>query len=209
VNLNIAVVGAAKGGKTLFCINFAEYLGARALCYTENSPFGAGRGVTTPETARALMVDPGPRCNGVVRSFAVNRPHRQPRRIALIDTASLKEKSPLPRAERKKLILTLQALQEADAVLYLADLACYDPVGIDFALASDRGLSRYCFKKGKPYLVVATKCDLPHARKNPYIEQFFCRNGRIPFISSLTREGFAQLRRQLFEQPALFMGARL
>lgn len=196
MNLNIAVVGAAKEGKTLFCINFAEFMGARSLCYTERNPSGIGMGVISPETARELMVDPGPRCNGVVRSFAVNLFHRQPQRIALIDTASLKEQSPLPHAERKKLVLTLQALQEADIILHLVDLACKDPARIDFSGATNRYLSSYCLHKNKQYLIIGTKCDLLNGRKGN-LRHFYSPNGKPLFISSTTREGFPQLRRFL------------
>jgi hypothetical protein len=204
VNKNIAVVGAAKEGKTLFCINFAEFMGARSLCYTERSPSGIGRGVVSPATARELMVDPGPRCNGVVRSFAVNLLQRQPQRLALVDTASLKEQSPLPHAERKKLVATLQALREADIILHLLDLACNDPARIDFSSEANRFLSSYCLRHGKQYLVIGTKCDLLNGRKG-MIRHFFSPDSKPLFISSTTREGFAQLRHLLLSKSGCFM----
>ena len=201
MNLNIAVVGAAKVGKTLFCINFAEYLGAKNLNYTETGPHGKGRGVILPRTARELMVDPGSRCKGVVRTFAVHLLQRPSRRVALIDTASLKENAPLPKAERTKLLLTLQAIQQADAVLHLVDLSCGDPARAEFALAINHRMERYCSQKGIPYLAVGNKRDLLHGSPFNY-RQFFSPNGKMPAVSSATGEGFPKIRRLLLERTA-------
>ena len=131
MNINLAIVGTPGVGKTLFCINFAEFLGARNLCYTESSPYGRGQGVVTPETARKTMVSPGPRSNGSVRSFAVNILQGESMRLVLMDTASLKEGKLLTKRERGQLVLTMQALQEADALLHLVDLACTDPARVE------------------------------------------------------------------------------
>ena len=160
MNLQVAVVGAPKMGKTSLCINFAAYLGAKNLCYTENGPMGRGKGAISVLEARKLMVHPGPRSNGVMRSFSVNLPGDRPRRVVLVDTVSLKEQQPLPRRERQKLLLTLQALREADAVFYLIDLCCSDPVLINFAMDAGLRLMKYCRSAAKPFVALGTKCDL-------------------------------------------------
>lgn len=196
MNLNIAVVGPAKVGKTLFCINFAEYLGSRSLCYTEQDIVGRKRGMVTPELARKTMVSPGFCCNGVVRSFAVNITGRRPHRLVLVDTASLKDQVPLPERERSKLLLTLQALLEADVVLYLVDLTGNDPAQLDFALETGRYLADFCNANSKVNLCIATKQDILNGKETVH-RQFFAPNGKIHFISSLTGRGFPELRRIL------------
>lgn len=202
MNINLVAVGASRVGKTLFCINFAEYLGAKNLCYTENGPLGRNRGVVLPHDARNLMVHPGPRCNGVVRTFAVNLPLGNPRRIALVDTASLKAKTPLPRSERVKLILTLQALEEANAVLYLVDLSCGDPAHLDFAMEAGLRLADLCRRSAKPFFTLGSKCDLaPSARD--LLRVPFSPGGKLIPVSSLTREGFPQLRKRLLDETPL------
>ena len=70
MNLSVAVVGASGAGKTLFCINFAEYLGAHSLSYTEaGKASGRRRALLSPAAARRLMVEHGRRSNGVVRTL--------------------------------------------------------------------------------------------------------------------------------------------
>ncbi len=143
-----------------------------------------------------MMVDPGPRCNGVVRTFAVHLLRHPPQRLALIDTASLKDKLPLPREERRKLTITLQALQESDAVLHLIDLSTADPVAADFTGQTHRRLVSYCLHSGKPLLTAGTKVDLIDSRLLD-LEQTLPPGVNLIPISSLTGDGFPQLRRQL------------
>ena len=76
MNLSIAVIGTSKAGKTLFCINFAEYMGAGNLSYAEYTPGGQGRGLLSPAGARRLMVGRSGRGNGVLRIFTVHLPPR-------------------------------------------------------------------------------------------------------------------------------------
>lgn len=201
MNLTIAVTGAAGAGKTLFCINFAEHLGARSLCYSEIGPHGRGRGALLPRDARRRMVGPGPGVNGAVRTFAVNMPGPQPRRIALIDTAALKPGPRLTRPERRKLVLTLQALQEADTVLHLVDLSSPDPKATEFACQVNRRLADFCAREDKRYLAVGSKRDLAGGNRFPY-GLFFSPDDRMPAVSSVTGEGFPALRRLLLDQSA-------
>lgn len=195
MNMKIAVLGAAKSGKTLFCINFAEYLGARSLWYTESSPHGTSRGVVSPHEARKLLVDPGSRLNGAVRSFAVHLPGMRRSRIVLVDTASLKEKDPLPPVDGKYLSLTLQALRQADTALYMVDLSCGDPSRLDFASQAGRHLAEYCLQNGINYLTVGAKRDLNGSTR--LSQYFFTLSERMPRVSALTGDGFPHLRNLL------------
>ncbi len=194
MNLKIAVVGAPQAGKTLFCINFAEFLGAKSLCYTEEGPLGRGKGVVAPSQARRLMVHPGTRSNGVMRSFSVNLLGNS-RRIVLFDTVSLKEKNPLPRSERKKLLTTLQALMEADAVLHLVDLTTTDPAVLHFIMEAGQHLANYCLSRSKIYVPLGSKCDLLPVKGGLAGDLTF-PGGKLMPVSSLTRHGFLQLREQ-------------
>ena len=194
MTLTIAVVGAARVGKTLFCINFAEYLGARSLSYIECGSAGEGRGTLSPAAAREMMVHRGRRSGAVVRTFTVHLSPRQTwRRIALIDTASLVEKKPLTRAARTALLLTLQASHSAAAVLQLVDLSCHDPARRDFDDAVWRHLADYCREQGKLFLTAGSKADLYDGS----LQAPFASTEKMVFISSLTRAGFPRLQRCL------------
>jgi hypothetical protein len=198
LKIDVAVAGLPRVGKTLFCINFAEYMGARNLCYTQSGPTGRGKGVVTPGEAREKMVYAGARLNGVVRGFVVNLLSREPIRLLLADTAALNATNPLSKQDRRSLCFTLNALQEADVVLYLMELPCTDPVKIDFALQVNLALSGYCLRHNKPYLLVGTKLD-QLTGSSRLQKQIFCPNGKLFKLSSVTREGFPDLRRILFK----------
>lgn len=191
MTLSLAVVGAARSGKTLFCINFAEYLGARTLNYIEHGSAGKGRGALSPAAARELMVRRGRCSNGAVRTFAVHLLREPCRRVALIDTASLKEKNPLPRFERARLLLTLQAMHGAGMILQLIDLSCSDPARLEFDEEVGRSLADYCRRRGKIFLAAGSKADL---LGEPLQREQMITWGKIPFVSSLTRAGFPGLR---------------
>jgi hypothetical protein len=203
VNLSIAVVGAARVGKTLFCINFAEYLGARILSYTQSGGAGQGRGALSPDAARERMVNHGRRGNGVVRTFTVHLPQRKPyRRIALIDTASLKENNPLPRSGRSALLLTLQAIHSAAVVLQMIDLSCGDPARHEFDDRVGRHLADYCRWQGKLFLIAGSKADLPVNSHQARIAV----SGKMLFISSLTRAGFSRLQSAILGEASSLNG---
>lgn len=190
MNTSIAVVGAARTGKTLFCINFAEYLGARSLSYTETGSSGRGRGTLSPAAARDLMVNRRRRSGGLLRTFAVHLLQRPGGRIALIDTVSLKDKVPLPPFERPRLLLTLQALQGAETVLQMVDLSCSDPARREFDDALGRSLAEYCRRRGKFFLTAGSKVDL---LERPPLKERSGVPGKVIFISSLTGAGFPRL----------------
>lgn len=199
MNLSVAVVGASGAGKTLFCINFAEYLGARSLSYTEAGKAGWGRGLLSPAVAREMMVEHGRRSHGVVRTFAVHLPPRPYRRLALIDTAALREKKPLPRSERSRLVLTLQTIESADLVLMLVDLSCADPAILEFNDRIGCYLNDYCQQQGKLFLIAGSKADLLSAP--PKAKHLTVSGLNLFMISSVKRTGFAGLKKMILRSP--------
>ncbi len=209
MNLTVAVLGLPHTGKSLFCINFAEYLGARILCFHEEGPRGRGRGAVSPAEARRLMVDSSKRSNGIVRTFIVNLKlgAAAPLRLALVDTISLHEGDPLPRPKRAGLVLTLQHVQKADVVLYLADLSGSDPSSLAFNGTAGRLLENYCHRQAKNFRAVLAKEDLLGVEMD---DAFFSwkrhllawKNNPVP-VSSFNRVGFFELRQfLLLQQPA-------
>lgn len=197
INLNLAVVGTAGVGKTLFCINFAEYMGAASLSYSEVGREGEGRALLSPAGARRLMVGRGRRGSGVVRTFTVHLPLRPYRRLALIDTAALPEREPLPRFERPRLALTLEALARANLILLLIDLSCADPVREEFNERAAGYLADYCGQQGKLFFTGGSKADLlKGAAPGRGRCLLYTGAGLLP-ISSLSGLGFARVKERL------------
>ena len=199
MNLSIAVVGTSGVGKTLFCINFAEYMGAGNLSYTEYTRGGQGRGLLSPAGARRLMVGRSGRGNGVIRIFTVHLLPRPYRRLALIDTAALQAKSPLPPGERSRLLLTLQAMERADLILMLFDLSCTDPALQEFSDRAGGYMADYCRQRGKLFLPGGSKADLLPG--SPRGRPLFAAGGDLLHLSSLRRAGFPRLKKMILGAP--------
>lgn len=189
MNLSVAVIGASGVGKTLFCINFAQYLGAGHLNYTEVVGKRRGRGLLSIAGARRLMVGRKGGGRGAVRTFTVCLPLKPLRRLALIDTAALQHVEPLPPRERSRLLLTLRALERADLILMLLDLSCSDPAIREFNDRAGCYLSDYCRLQGKFFCIAGNKADLLTAA--PDKKALAAWGADLPAISALTQEGFA------------------
>ncbi len=197
IDLNLAVVGTAGVGKTLFCINFAEYMGANSLSYSEVGRGGEGRALLSPAGARRLMVGRGRRGSGVVRTFTVHLPLRPFRRLALIDTAALPVREPLPRFERPRLALTLEALGRANLILLLIDLSCADPVREEFNERAASYLADYCEQQGKLFLTGGSKADLLKGAVPGRGRCLLYTGAELLPISSLSGLGFARVKERL------------
>lgn len=195
MNLSMAVVGASGAGKTLFCINFAEFLGAGSLPYIEAAKGSQGRGLLSPAGARRMMVGRARQGNGVVRTFSVHLQPRPYRRLALIDTAALPERDPLPRFERSRLALTLQALVRANLIMLLCDLSCADPAVQDFNDRAGSHLAEYCRRQGKLFLTGGSKADLLSGP--PEKRRLLLAGANLLLISSVTQAGFARLKEMI------------
>ncbi|HHX86599.1 MAG TPA: hypothetical protein GX693_00290 [Firmicutes bacterium] len=158
MTLKIAVVGAPGSGKTLFCINWARYLGATRIQFCEFTAAGKREGIITPQAARDKMAVNG--SSQTARTFIINRPGKIPSRLTLIDTPCLRGKPDLTSSERSKLSLTLQILSEVDVIFNLVDLACSDPLRMEFAAEVDRCLSGFSARRQVLYRLVGNKFDL-------------------------------------------------
>ncbi len=192
MTLKVAVVGAPGSGKTLFCINWCEYLGAARIYYHQSNGTGKGGGIIIPQAARSKMVWNSSRCSGY--TYVINRPGKVPSRLVLADTFCFRKDPELNTVNRTRLIITLQMLSWADVILNVVDLTCGDPSLIEFAGEIDRCLFEFSIRHPVRYNLVGNKVDL------------FSRPPEIPWwptssvlnvISALKGTGFDQLTRQI------------
>ncbi len=193
MTLNIAVVGARGSGKTLFCINWCEHLGATRLYYYESGGAGKGVGIVTPKTARSKMVFNGYH-RRTAHTFVVNRPGKFLSRLTLTDTFCLQEKPALGTTERTKLFLTLQALSRADLILNLVDLSCSDPSRAEFAAEVDRYLFEFSSRYPVHYKLVGNKLDLVNG---PAMIPWWPTSSPVTGVSALKGTGFDLLTKQI------------
>ena len=189
----IAVVGAPASGKTLFSINWCEYLGATRLYYYELNGTGRRKGTITPSEARKRMVSKGR--SQPARTFIINQPGQSPSRLAITDTFSLLHKTILNAKERMQLSFTLKTLATTDIILNLVDLTCSDPHQVEFIAAVDRHLSEFSTRRAVHYKLLGNKIDLLKNRSK--IPGWPVSGPLIP-ISVKTRAGFELLREKIF-----------
>lgn len=193
---NCLIVGKPNVGKTLFLVNFSEYLGLRLLEVSIQSADGTVSSVrVTPAEGRRDLVNPFPHKTTYLQSVAVILPRGKTRRsLLLVDTVGLPDGIHPDAAIRRAMVDTIRRIREARLVLHVMDVAkaAHDgapegPGDVDVQLA------RYLALRAD-YAILANKMDLPRARKGLFrITRLFPRYHIIP-ISALERRGFREVK---------------
>jgi predicted GTPase len=184
------IVGKPNAGKTLFFINFAEYLGLRLLW-----PTGGGAPLS-PCQARRLLVDDTPHRTRRLQRAAVRVASGLGSRAAvLVDSTGLTEGISPDAEVRQGMARTLQAMQRAQLVLHLVDAAARPgtpsaPGEVDREVAA--------FARGRAgYLLLANKVDLPEASQGlRHLAELLPDDALVP-VSARLGKGFPQVRRML------------
>jgi hypothetical protein len=198
------VIGRTNAGKTLFCVQFARYLGLHeAEWFVERES-----GIT--ERRRMSLVDAecfwsgadGHRTRGL-HSIRLEFPRgKGMRQIILTDTTGLEEGMDADPELRSAMAQTLRAMLEAHVVLHVID-AC----AVGRALADAGGAVRQAGawnqldeqlasfgQTREGYVVLANKMDLPESRIG---YQFLCGRldkRRVLPISARYRTGFREVK---------------
>ena len=117
------IIGKTNVGKTLFLINFAEYLGSKSL----DIELIGNEGVKTIQkiyfkTAISRLVDENPHKTRCIQAIIVNIPMgKGKKRIRIIDTSGFID-GIHPNVEiRKGISQTLSLIRESDVILHIID----------------------------------------------------------------------------------------
>jgi len=190
------VVGKTNVGKTLFAVNFAEYLGARSLTLRRMGlEEGGRRQGYSNDGARRELVGPEPHRTLQIQALDLEmRAGKTRRAISVIDTPGLGDRID-PREEvRRGMAEAIRAIYEADLVLHLVDTSRVgDPSAIEAPGEVDYQIARFSrFKPG--YVILANKMDLPSAKAGlTSLRQLFPGEYIIP-MSALKRRGFDEVK---------------
>ncbi|MCL6548866.1 MAG: 50S ribosome-binding GTPase, partial [Alicyclobacillus sp.] len=117
------IIGRTNVGKTLFCINFAHYIGIRELRWMLEQADGRTehRRMTLAE-ARAALSDPVAHRTRSLQSIVLDIPRgKGSRPLLLTDTTGLTDGIHPDSAVREAMAQTLKAMLDANLILHMVD----------------------------------------------------------------------------------------
>lgn len=201
------VMGRSNAGKTLFCIQFARYLGVRdAEWLVERTDGTFERQRISLDTARQLWSGDGQRTRGL-HSLMIELPRgKGVRSLWLTDTTGLREdidESPDLRADMAQ---TLRAMLESQVILHVVDASAVGralaEAGRDGAPTGawgdlDEQLAAFGMAHAG-YVLLANKMDLPEARAGlAYLRKRLDKRRVLP-VSARCGTGFREVKQHVW-----------
>ncbi len=183
-------------GKTLFLINFAEYLGVKSF----NIEFINNTGSKVSEkiilqTAVSYLVDKNPHKTRCLQSIIINIPvGKGKKKIKIVDTSGFID-GIHPNIEiRKAISQTLTTVRDSDIILHIIDASAVRNKDLPSSMGEvDYQIAQFAQLK-KSYAILANKMDLPEANEGfEKIKQEFSGNLIFP-ISALHKTGFKEVK---------------
>ncbi|BCJ85722.1 GTPase [Effusibacillus dendaii] len=193
---NCLVLGRTNVGKTMFCVNFAEFLGLHRLEVYFQLPDGTTRQRKYDlMSARHELSGLGQHKTKSLQSIQLDLPKgKGTRKFTLTDSTGLSDGIHPDPELRNAMAQTLAELHSADCVLHLVDpneiakAGSFHRLGeLDLQIAELGG-----FKEG--YVMIANKMDLPEAEKGLSILRKELGNKKIIPVSALYRKGFSEVK---------------
>ncbi|MCT4604970.1 MAG: 50S ribosome-binding GTPase [Marinisporobacter sp.] len=190
------IVGRPNAGKTLFMINFAEYVGLKNI---EIKFLGRDKPLDyqkyTIEEARKILSSDIPYKTNCLQSIEIKIPVLKGKKsLRLMDSSGLIDGIHKNIQIRRAMAQTLGAITESNMILHMMDGSQIDEKNIKSSIGEvDYQLAQYGLMK-EGYMILANKVDLLE-RKTPIIQlqKEFPDHYIIP-LSARTREGFGEVR---------------
>lgn len=184
----IVIVGKPNVGKTLFVLNFADFLGAKDLTIRFISERAQYQRAFNQVNAHSQLVSDTPHQTRSIQEVAVSIPWgKGKRQFELVDSTGLADGIHVEPQLRWAMAQTLSALKGGDIVVHVIDCQAAYPSELDLQLANFGSTQ----KKG--YVILANKVDLitpNHLRK---VIDFFPDRCVIP-VSAKYKLGFREVR---------------
>lgn len=193
---NCLVVGRPNVGKTMFCVNFAEFLGLQRLEVYYQLPDGTTRQRKFDMlSARHELSGLGQHKTRSLQSIQLDLPGgKGTRKFKLTDSTGLTDGIHPERDLRESMAQTLGEMQQSNCILHMVDVGEVVKTGglrglgeLDFQIAELGS-----FKEG--YALLANKSDLPEAQKGLRMLQEEMGERRVFPISALYRQGFREVK---------------
>lgn len=184
------VVGQTNVGKTLFIINFADFLGTARLQLAAKDQAGGEATMTySLNSAKNVLVNNGEHTTRTLQWFNVDVTKRKGvANFRLLDSTGITDGIHPDLAIRRGMAETLRCLAEATIILHVID-----PSQEPYMSQVDYEIMRLG-RLRKGYAVLINKIDLGEVRlKLREINDQFKGLMSMP-VSALTREGFAEVK---------------
>lgn len=190
------IIGKTNVGKTLFFINFAEYLGVKFLVVE----FINHEGIKTTQkiyskSAISELIDNKIHKTRGIQSLYIDVPiGKGKKKIKMVDTVGLIDGIHPDINMRKAISQTLSIIRESDIILHLIDASATVDKDLPNALGEiDYQIAQFGqLKRG--YAILANKMDLTGSELGlNKIKQEFAGNLIIP-ISALYKKGFKEVK---------------
>ena len=192
----IIVVGQPNVGKTLFSLNFAEFLGMHTVTINfESYERGCSSKVITIAAAKSLLVSAAEHQTLDIQSMVLTMPWgKSAKQFELIDTTGLADRIDFEPQIRRAMAQTLHFMRQADVVFHLLD--CFKVAQLGFLKGIgeiDYQIAQYGqLKKG--YVILANKIDLTQAKDGLAKIHMEFPGNKVIGISALEKKGFKEVK---------------
>ena len=190
------IVGKTHAGKTLFVLNFAQYLGLDNVDLIFKYPNGLIEKKTySIAKARRELVGPIPHTTRALQTVSIDLPvGKGVKRCFLTDTSGLIDHIHSDVEVRRAIAQTLGAIREADLILHLVDAAAVGVSDAPTALGEvDYQVAQFAQVRGG-YAILANKMDLPGAVSGLAKLKLELPGHRLFPISALYKRGFREVK---------------
>jgi len=197
---NCLVIGRTNVGKTIFTINFAEFLGLHRMEVYFQLPDGTTRQRKYDvHAARTALSGEGDHKTRSLQSISLELPRgKGVRQFKLSDSTGLADGIHPDLEMREAMAQTLEELRRADCILHMVDASEIAKQGslrelgeLDMQIAE--------LGEGKHgYLCLANKVDLPEGQKGYRMLQKEMKGLNLLPISALHRLGFREVKEHVW-----------
>lgn len=197
---NCLVIGRTNVGKTIFTLNFAEYLGLKQMEVFFQLPDGTTRQRKYEvSSARQELSGTDLHKTRSLQSITLNLPKGKGiRQIKLTDSTGLADGIHPDLSMREAMAQTLHELRKADCILHMVDAREVARSGGLSALGDlDLQIAELGQRK-QGYLCLANKTDLPEGQSGFRLLQKELKGLKLLPISALHRIGFREVKEHVW-----------
>ncbi|WP_052036363.1 GTPase [Tumebacillus flagellatus] len=194
------MIGRTNVGKTIFCINFAEYLGLQRMDVYFQLPDGTTRQRKyNVSAAREELSGTEAHHTRSLQSITLELPRgKGMRQLKLTDSTGLVDGIHPDLEMREAMAQTLEELRRADCVLHLVDASEVMKAGglnnlgeLDLQIAE-------LGKRKHGYLCLANKVDLPDGQRGFKLLERELKGLNMLPVSALYRQGFREVKEHVW-----------
>lgn len=192
-----AIIGKTNVGKTLFFINFADYLGAKGSLDMEFLDIDGHRSRKRYSFVDAIfrLTDKSPHKTLQRQSLLLNVPlGKGKKQIQFVDTVGLIDGIHSDKDVRRAVSDTLAIIRDAHLILHIIDASATDTADLPSAMGEvDYHVAQFAqIRRG--YAILANKMDLPEAQSGfEKIRREFSGHIVLP-ISAKYKKGFKEVK---------------